>query len=248
MSEPKMSSDDHKVAENLEYIAQRATTDRRFYGYHVSLEPTGCEPIDAVLAAVCAAGKSFHHTSEWGEGGWLDTIDHVARFAAAAVAEVAKERDEAIRDRDFEAGEVQRFARLLESEEITRKQVEARVAELEAEIERLREAIHQTAREMDADDCIAGQCFPDDPNDPPCPWRTIHTALAPQAPPAEKPRPVPSFPRIGCTHDCGFERRGIGWQCVDGTACGRYVHPGDAHYDALDLYHAKASTQAPPAQ
>jgi hypothetical protein len=55
---------------------------------------------------------------------------------------------------------------------------------------------------------------------------------------------LPVFPDIGCRHQhpdapsdgCGFERRGAGWQCVEGEACGRYIHPGDEHHDAVEGY------------
>ena len=35
--------------------------------YYFSFEPTGVEEIDAILAAVAAAGKAFHNTSQWTE-------------------------------------------------------------------------------------------------------------------------------------------------------------------------------------
>jgi len=44
----------------------------------------------------------------------------------------------------------------------------------------------------------------------------------------DEPNRLPIFPRIGCEHEhtgdpgCGLERRGRGWTCVDGRACGRH--------------------------
>ena len=35
--------------------------------YYYSFEPTGDEAIDAILAAVAAAGKAAHHTDMWTE-------------------------------------------------------------------------------------------------------------------------------------------------------------------------------------
>ena len=37
----------------------------------------------------------------------------------------------------------------------------------------------------------------------------------------------PVFPDIGCRSECGFITRGSGLQCLEGSACGRYLHPGD---------------------
>lgn len=44
----------------------------------------------------------------------------------------------------------------------------------------------------------------------------------------DEPNRLPIFPRIGCKHErtgdpgCGLERRGHGWTCVEGRACGRH--------------------------
>jgi hypothetical protein len=62
---------------------------------------------------------------------------------------------------------------------------------------------------------------------------------------ARKPSRLPVFPGIGCRHQlpdapsdgCGFEQRGIGWQCVEGEACGRYLHPGDEHHAEVESFH-----------
>jgi hypothetical protein len=50
------------------------------------------------------------------------------------------------------------------------------------------------------------------------------------------PDPAWTFP---CEGECGFERRGVGFQCVEGRACGRYVHPGDPGFDDLARYYAE---------
>lgn len=50
---------------------------------------------------------------------------------------------------------------------------------------------------------------------------------------------LPAFPAaaVGCTRNCGFQVAGIGLQCKEGDACGRYVHPGDPGFDELKRYH-----------
>lgn len=53
---------------------------------------------------------------------------------------------------------------------------------------------------------------------------------------------LPKFPDIGCAGECGFVVAGLGYECRDGTACGRYIHPGDKHFAGVDAYH-KAMTR-----
>ena len=50
----------------------------------------------------------------------------------------------------------------------------------------------------------------------------------------------PKFPSdiIGCDGECGFERRGSGWQCVDGAGCGRLVQRGEPGYKEISEYYA----------
>lgn len=50
------------------------------------------------------------------------------------------------------------------------------------------------------------------------------------------------FPDIGCDGECGFIRAGIGWQCREGAACGRYIHPGDEHYDEVAAYYRRENS------
>ena len=58
----------------------------------------------------------------------------------------------------------------------------------------------------------------------------------------------PPFPDIGCGRECGFQRRGVGLACVEGTACGAYYHPGDEHHAELEAFHAAMTgTPAPGA-
>lgn len=47
----------------------------------------------------------------------------------------------------------------------------------------------------------------------------------------------PVFPDIGCSGECGFERRGAGWTCVSGEACGRHIGPDDDAHGKLERYH-----------
>lgn len=39
---------------------------RAFDAYYYGFIPTRCYPVDVILHAVAKAGKSFHHTEEWG--------------------------------------------------------------------------------------------------------------------------------------------------------------------------------------
>lgn len=50
------------------------------------------------------------------------------------------------------------------------------------------------------------------------------------------------FPDIGCEGECGFTCRGIGLQCTDGEACGRYLHPGDEGFAEVKAYYDAATT------
>lgn len=51
------------------------------------------------------------------------------------------------------------------------------------------------------------------------------------------------FPDIGCDGlECGFVRAGVGWQCREGEACGRYIHPGDEHYDEVAAYYRRENS------
>lgn len=59
---------------------------------------------------------------------------------------------------------------------------------------------------------------------------------------APKDEPLPVFPDIGCKCDppeCGFISAGLGYQCLEGRACGRYIHPGDPHFEELRDYDRK---------
>lgn len=37
----------------------------RMNAYHYGFTPTGIDPIDKILSAVCCAGKAYHHTEDW---------------------------------------------------------------------------------------------------------------------------------------------------------------------------------------
>lgn len=47
----------------------------------------------------------------------------------------------------------------------------------------------------------------------------------------------PAAKAVGCSGECGFAPRGIGWQCVDGAACGQYLHPGDPGFAEVNDYY-----------
>lgn len=55
------------------------------YGYYISFDPTGVEEIDHILCSIASAGKAYHHTESWGEGGCCDLIQKAAREAASMV-------------------------------------------------------------------------------------------------------------------------------------------------------------------
>jgi len=45
---------------------------------------------------------------------------------------------------------------------------------------------------------------------------------------------------IGCYRECGFTKSGLGWQCNEGTGCGKFVGPGDQGYAELTEYYRRA--------
>lgn len=42
------------------------------------------------------------------------------------------------------------------------------------------------------------------------------------------------------SEDHGWEKRGIGFQCVEGDACRKYVHPGDPGFLEIAEWHDEA--------
>src|SRR5690625_6861637 len=66
----------------------RMPTDERpttyFYGYYISFDATGVEPVDHVLKAVADAGRGSHHTRDWKELGLEEEIQRAAGRAAEA--------------------------------------------------------------------------------------------------------------------------------------------------------------------
>jgi hypothetical protein len=61
--------------------------DNQFYGYYISFDATGCEPVDEILRAVSMAAKGYHHTEGWSEThddgkSYLDWIQVAANEAA----------------------------------------------------------------------------------------------------------------------------------------------------------------------
>lgn len=49
---------------------------------------------------------------------------------------------------------------------------------------------------------------------------------------------------IGCWGECGFTKAGLGWQCTEGTGCGRLVGPGDSGHAELTEYYRRANEAA----
>lgn len=54
-----------------------------FYGYYISFDATGVEPVDRVLKAVADAGRGSHRTENWAELGLEAEIQRAAHEAAA---------------------------------------------------------------------------------------------------------------------------------------------------------------------
>jgi hypothetical protein len=45
---------------------------------------------------------------------------------------------------------------------------------------------------------------------------------------------------LGCYHECGFTKSGLGWVCNEGHGCGRWVGPGDPGHAELTEYYRRA--------
>lgn len=57
-----------------------------FYAYYYGFSKTGDPGVDAILQAVAAAGKAYHHTEDWGDGendGYAGRIQRAANYAAS---------------------------------------------------------------------------------------------------------------------------------------------------------------------
>lgn len=64
--------------------------DNQFYGYYISFESTGCEPVDEVLRAVACAAQNYHSTEYWRDAdheshSHLDWVQFAAQSAADEV-------------------------------------------------------------------------------------------------------------------------------------------------------------------
>lgn len=51
--------------EDIARVKSRGT--RWLEAYYYVFDPTGCEPVDVMLATIALAGKLFHSTSEWND-------------------------------------------------------------------------------------------------------------------------------------------------------------------------------------
>jgi hypothetical protein len=60
-------------------------------------------------------------------------------------------------------------------------------------------------------------------------------AKAAAAPAPNTSEPEWTYP---CKGDCGFVRAGVGFQCREAQACGKYVDPNDPGYEDLRSYYA----------
>lgn len=74
------------MAINLEEFLKNSDGTWRNRAYYYSFQPTGCNAVDGILAAVAAAGKAYHHTESWleddGRGAPMDWIQDMANKAA----------------------------------------------------------------------------------------------------------------------------------------------------------------------
>lgn len=114
----------------------------------------------------------------------------------------------------------------------------ARAAELVAKLEHTRKlALRVVACDLESTEAAINDLsalFTEDEI-----FAAAEVLAAESEPPTE---PLPVFPDIGCTHDpgeCGFIAAGLGYQCLEGSACRRYVHPGEPHFDEIRDYDRK---------
>lgn len=82
-------------------------SEKYFYGYYVSLDATGVEPVDRVLEAVASACKAAHLTADWRELGLIDVI----QGAAIKAAQDVKTRDAEVQRLERVLSRVQRIVR-----------------------------------------------------------------------------------------------------------------------------------------
>lgn len=68
---------------------------RNLHAYFYDFDPTGCDPVDAILEAVARAGKQYHHTQDWGDedGSGDSCIAHI-QDAAEIAATVLREAEQ----------------------------------------------------------------------------------------------------------------------------------------------------------
>jgi hypothetical protein len=70
-----------------------ARGDNWLQAYYFGFSPTGCEPVDRILAAVASAGKSAHNTADWNDP---DASWH-SETAIEAIQRMADEAAESFR-------------------------------------------------------------------------------------------------------------------------------------------------------
>jgi hypothetical protein len=62
---------------------------------------------------------------------------------------------------------------------------------------------------------------------------------------------APAFPQHICPRGaegaCGFVEAGVGYQCKEGDACQKYVHPGDPGFAELRAHDKAMAAMEPPA-
>lgn len=84
----------------VEALAEPGDPTARMDAYYYGFDRTGVGIIDAILSAVAAAGKGYHHTESWQDEGYgddkrshEDRIQDAANTAAAALRAVLADAD-----------------------------------------------------------------------------------------------------------------------------------------------------------
>lgn len=66
---------------------------RHMDAYYYGFSATGVREVDNILCAVASAGKAYHHTEDWSEGGYPELIQKTAAEAAEKLKALELERD-----------------------------------------------------------------------------------------------------------------------------------------------------------
>lgn len=67
---------------------------RHMEAYYYGFNATGEKLIDNILCSVASAGKAFHHTDRWNEGGCTEVIQEAANAAKAELSALKQRVDD----------------------------------------------------------------------------------------------------------------------------------------------------------